>query len=682
MFFDEIVHGTQYYRSPTPLPEEWEEDIATIGNYNLDTFQIRINWRWNERQEGVYDFSDVDKLMELAKKYNRKVIIKFLLECAPQDVFDKYEGSRIGPRGEQLRGGSHGAFYGGWRPCFTNPNVQTAAKRFVEQVAKRYAGHENLILWNAWNEIRNRPMEDCFCKYCRAGYGKYLEKKFGTVEKLNAFYGTAEESFEAIALPATPHGYWDTFEFKKFKGSADLYDWLRFVYDGIRKYDQTHPIMAHVGFTSAFQLSISDVCDDYEVSKAVDFWGTSVPCDTEMRTHEQRLDFMMLHDFLRSVDKNYFIHEIYPGLGMFKYKYDTPFDMEFKTYASLAGGAKGLVYWQYRAERIGHEQDCAGLVHMDGSPRPVIDTVRDFGADIKHNMQYLAGAEVKDTEIAIVFDFNSMLLSEIEDACGADFSFDFANPQFYYRNAHAGMYRMLRNLDYSVDYVSVTRPEEFAKYKVLYFPYYTMLDPQIVPYLEMFIANGGTVLADEGFGMRQMNTWMQPYDIACKPIFTARMRERRMVAEDFALIDGELVRIRPYRTHYHHGGGEAVATWRDGSSAVQKFTYGKGMLYLFGFSIGYSYYETNDPRLATFANKILEAVQVQKNPLSDTLGGVYEKRLVNGNYEIIHLFNNTQKDRCFDLEQAVIAVGGHGSVQQSQATVPAHSMAYFVVEKE
>ena len=58
------------------------------------------------------------------------------------------------------------------------------------------------------------------------------------MEKLNAFYGTAEESFEAIALPATPHGYWDTFEFKKFKGSADLYDWLRFVYDGIRKYDQ------------------------------------------------------------------------------------------------------------------------------------------------------------------------------------------------------------------------------------------------------------------------------------------------------------------------------------------------------------------------------------------------------------------------------------------------------------
>ena len=73
MFFDEIIHGTQYYRAPTPLPEEWEGDISRLCDFNLDAMQIRINWRWNEREEGVYDFSDVDRLMELAEKYDRKV---------------------------------------------------------------------------------------------------------------------------------------------------------------------------------------------------------------------------------------------------------------------------------------------------------------------------------------------------------------------------------------------------------------------------------------------------------------------------------------------------------------------------------------------------------------------------------------------------------------------------------
>ena len=171
MLFDKILHATQYYRTPTPLENEWELDISNFENLSLDAFQIRINWRWNERVEGVYDFSDVDKLMELAVKHNRKVIIKFLLECAPQYVFDKYEGTIIGPKGEQIRGGSHGAFFGGWRPCFTNPKVRERATLFVEEVVKRYKDHPNLILYNAWNEIRNRPIEEYFCPHCRAAYG-------------------------------------------------------------------------------------------------------------------------------------------------------------------------------------------------------------------------------------------------------------------------------------------------------------------------------------------------------------------------------------------------------------------------------------------------------------------------------------------------------------------------------
>ena len=167
MFFDEILHGTQYYRAPTPLPEEWEGDLAKLEAINVGTIQIRINWRWNEKREDEYDFSDVDALMSLAEKYNKKVIIKFLLECAPQYVFEQYSGTRIGAKGEQLRGGAHGAFYGGWRPCFTNPFVQERAVKFVEEVAKRYANRPSIILWNAWNEIRNKPIEDCFCPHCR-----------------------------------------------------------------------------------------------------------------------------------------------------------------------------------------------------------------------------------------------------------------------------------------------------------------------------------------------------------------------------------------------------------------------------------------------------------------------------------------------------------------------------------
>lgn len=680
MFFDDIIHGTQYYRSPTPLPEEWEGDIANLENFNLDVMQIRINWRQNEIREGEYNFSDVDRLMELAEKYNRKVVIKFLLECAPQYVFDKYGGTRIGPKGEQIRGGYHGAFYGGWRPCFTNPDVQRRAVLFVEEVTKRYKDSKNLLFWNAWNEIRNRPVEDCFCPHCRKAFGKYLEKKFETVDKLNAFYGATEDSFETIALPSMPLGHWDIFEFKKFKGGEELYNWLRFVYEGIRKYDKTRPIMSHVGFTSAFQLSISDVCDDYTVAKAVDFWGTSVPCDSSMDCHEKRQDFLMLNDFLRSVDENYFVHEIYPGLGMFRW-YDTPFDMRFKLYGALSSGAKGMLYWQYRAERLGHENDCAGIMRMDGSPREVAFEVKDFGGNLHKDMQYFVNAKSKKADVAIVFDFNSMLMSEIEDSCGADYSFDFADAKFYYRNAHAGMYRMLHNADYVADYISATQPEKFKNYKVLYFPYYAMLDKSIMPYLEAFVAEGGIVLADEGFGMRAPNTWMQVYDMDCKPLMTARLRERRVAPNTFLNVNGEDLKIAPYTSEYAVENAETLLSFKNGAPALQKVSYGKGAVYLFGFSVGYSYYITGAKTWLNMVDKILKEAGACKYEYANALGGVYEKRLEKEDSEAVFLFNNSEEEKSFAFEKTVLSYGGDGCLADGKYTLSSGSMGYVILKK-
>ena len=57
---DHFYYATQYYRSPTPLEEEWETDLAKLGEYHLNTIQIRINWRNNERKEDEDDLFTKD----------------------------------------------------------------------------------------------------------------------------------------------------------------------------------------------------------------------------------------------------------------------------------------------------------------------------------------------------------------------------------------------------------------------------------------------------------------------------------------------------------------------------------------------------------------------------------------------------------------------------------------------
>ncbi|MBN1445337.1 MAG: beta-galactosidase, partial [Candidatus Omnitrophica bacterium] len=82
--------ATQYYRAPTPLPEEWEEDIVNIKKIGFEAIQLRIQWRWNEKKEGIYNFDDIDRLFDLAEKTNLEVIIKFMLETAPEYIYRKY----------------------------------------------------------------------------------------------------------------------------------------------------------------------------------------------------------------------------------------------------------------------------------------------------------------------------------------------------------------------------------------------------------------------------------------------------------------------------------------------------------------------------------------------------------------------------------------------------------------
>ena len=666
---DHFYYATQYYRSPTPLQDEWETDLANLGEYHLNTIQIRINWRNNERREDEYDFSDIDKLLALAHKYHKKVFMKFILECAPQYIFDKYKSYRIGAKGEIYRGGYHSAFYGGWLPCYTKPVVRERMAKFVHKVVERYANNPDIVLWNVWNEPRNRPADECFCDECRKKYGQYLKDKFGTIENLNNFYGACEESFEHIALPSTPEGYWDTFEFKKFMSEQAIYDNLKLVYDAIRELDKERPIVSHVGFTSAFQFTLDDCINDDYVSKAVDYWGTSTPCECDMSKEENRLDFSMLNDYLRSICQDYLLYELYPGLGSYKYSYDTRFDLKYKLYDALGSGAKLINFWQYRSERIGSENDCAGLARMDGSPREVLKEVKDLGAIIEK-----VGDEIKDfnrkkSEIAIVFDYDSSLISEIEDSCGKLYDFNMAWWILYYRYAHAGFYRLLKRNDYDVDYIQSSNIKDIHQYKVIYMPYYAMIKEAVSDELEKFVANGGILIADEGFGLRDQNTWVNPYDIKCSGLFKARLEERRRDERSF-IYDGKEFLSKGYHSVYRVDDAEVVGTFVDGSPSIQKIKHGKGLAYLFGFSLGFNAFHSKDELLSSIIEDIIKDKNINKNRYSNIKNGLEMRELVKEDESYLTFLNSSKEIRTVEIKEKILDHYGNIQVDKQIITIP------------
>lgn len=649
MFFDEILYGIQYYRAPTPLPTEWETDLSgMVDRISVDTVQLRVQWRQNERRENEYDFSDIERLFALTEKYNLKVIVKFLMETAPQYIFDKYDGYRVNPDNSIIRGGSHGAFYvGGWIPCFHNEKVKERAELFVAEFCKRFANKKNIVLWNVWNEPRNRPVGECFCTHCRKAYGKWMKENYKNIEDFNAQFGTAEADFDCLQLPSMTQGFWDVYLYKRWTSGYALYDNLKMIYDKIRIYDKTRPIMSHSGFFSGHQKYLDDLGDENIMKKAVDFFGTSFPVEGDMQQTENALESRFTADYMRGVDKNFFVHEIYPSCGCF-YAYDKPSDLKFKLWNILGAGAKGLVFWQYRAERIGNEMDCSGIVNMDGSEKDITSTVKSFGDFVHKYGKLFANAQAPQAPIAIGIDYDSRLISEIEDGTDAENTYNFdksSKPLYNYHHTVKGGYNLFQDIGYDVDFVDLNSEKTFDGYKVVYLPYYTMADTENNEKLKNFVEDGGVLICDEGFALRdRKNTWLNigaiPYDF-----LTAKMEKRRLCkgAETF-MLNGKDVTVNPYKTLYKTN-ATPLATFTDGETAIHEFVYGKGKVLLLGASVGYSYYVNKEEGWrAFFEDYICKETGVSKKAYSNVLENVHHQTLLSeeGTIEIIENYSGKE----------------------------------------
>lgn len=60
--------GVQCYRAPTPLPEEWQEDLAKLSGWGMTHIQLRPQWRWHERVQGRFVWDDLDQLFDVAQR--------------------------------------------------------------------------------------------------------------------------------------------------------------------------------------------------------------------------------------------------------------------------------------------------------------------------------------------------------------------------------------------------------------------------------------------------------------------------------------------------------------------------------------------------------------------------------------------------------------------------------------
>lgn len=237
----EILFGAAYYDEYMPC-ERLEEDIQMMKKAGMNTVRIaESTWSTCEPQEGKFDFSHVDRVLDAMDKAGIHVIVgtptyavpTWMVKSHPDILATTVNGRGIyGPR--QIMD-------------ITHPAYLYYAERVIRRLIERTADRECVIGFQIDNETKHYGTAG---KNVQEKFVKYLREKFhGCLDELNAAFGldywsnriNAWEDFPDVR--GTINGSLGA-EFEKFQRTL-VDDFLSWQADILREYCREDQFITH-----------------------------------------------------------------------------------------------------------------------------------------------------------------------------------------------------------------------------------------------------------------------------------------------------------------------------------------------------------------------------------------------------------------------------------------------------
>ena len=683
--YRDIQFVSQYYRAPTPLPEQWADGLKKARDMGLNAVQLRMPWAWHEKQQGQFYLDDIDELMSLAESLGLRVVIKFLLENAPHWVYRLTQCERIDNAGQPIGPGSAAAFYvGGWLPCFDNPALREHANRFIAEVVTRYRGSSALMQWNAWNEPRSRPLGECCCPVSVQAYRTWLKNEFGALESLNDFYKKAWGVWDDVRPPALYHPS------AQLLGSdyAELHLWRRWamysisdrvawVVGQIRQHDSGRPVNCHAGGCSVICDALGDTSDDSQVARKVDFYGTSLVNhyhESEHHNADGTMWYSAIHcDWIRSTSEYFWINELYTGSGNWAQPAIDEHDLRLAMLTSLAHGAKGINLWQFHAERFGIETNDCGLLNLDDTVTPRYTELQRIGAMLKKDGPLIASMHPTKSDLAIFYSRNSDLVSAIEHRylCA---DVEPINVDYPYKQAVQGAYGLFWRNSIACDWLHEDNLANLNRYRMVYLPLPIMLTRPVADAMADFVHQGGTLISEVSPCLREDNTWVSQVVPGYGLDRVFGITETNRAVSDrkrscYADWQQGQIPVTAMTCSLRLGGAKQIGQWSKGDPAASLHQFGKGQAVMMGFSLGQMYLRENDPELVQSLRQLLSFLDVPSViPGRCDDGNVSMRVLNNDDQRLVFVINHNGKtveaqfDPCLSLGRFVRDIRGTAQI--------------------
>ena len=489
--------GVEYYRAPTPKQDVWDEDFARIRQAGLHIVRSFTYWNWIEPQPGVYRLEDIDRLFDLAAEHGLYVWLDITLAThgsCPEWLMREHPDIRsVNPHGQPTVARAHPAYpQGGIMHCYDHPAWLEHGGKLLRHMVSRYKDRDNLLIWGLWDGVspidtgtKAMPNTLCYCDYSRAQYKSWLQSEF-SLDELNERFLRRYGSWEDVEPPRNNNTVLEMLMYRRFH-YENLVGKLQWMVQETRRIDPVHEVRAHSANTPS---PWDEMC-----AREVDSWGMSMSSNNLLTSGDSSViaERMFSLDIARAMGVNgrWWNEEIYAGMargGVTWKKQSDPRELTALLWMSLAYGAAGAMFWQYRPEYLSFESPGYNLAALDGASTPRFEAVKEAVAQIAGMGQHLP-LECPRAEVGIVYDAESQEL----------FGFNDEAQRF---NADLfGVYRTLWRSGIGADIL--TKAMDWSGYRLLFLPNTALMSDALRARIERILDDSPQtrLVAEGSFGL-------------------------------------------------------------------------------------------------------------------------------------------------------------------------------------
>lgn len=399
-----IWYGGDY--NPEQWPREvWDEDVRLMqrGGVNLATVAV-FSWARLEPRPGEYDFAWLDDVLDTLHAGGIRVDLATATASPPPWMAKQHpETLPVTEHGVRLGVGSRQQY------CPSSPVYRARALRLVERMVERYAGHPALELWHVNNEY-GCHVSHCYCDVSAAAFRTWLESRYGSIDELNRAWGTAfwsqrYDAFDEVEPPrAAP----------SFRNPTQLLDFDRFSSDELLACYRAEVEVIRAGsdvpITTNF-MGFFKAVDYWEWAKHVDVVSDDTypdPADPDSPAYAA-----MVRDLMRSLGGGapWLLMEQSPSAVNWRARNapKAPGQMRAWSFQSVARGADGILFFQWRQSKAGSEKFHSGMVPHGGTDTRVWREIEQLGGELRDLSAPDIGLEGSSVpaSVAIALDWDS-----------------------------------------------------------------------------------------------------------------------------------------------------------------------------------------------------------------------------------------------------------------------------------